>query len=39
MSARLVELLDSDSDLDCALAAPDLGLAIAHVSHTYNIQG
>ena len=31
VSARPVELLDSDSDLDRALAAPDLGLVIAQV--------
>ena len=31
MSARLVELSDSDSDLDRASAAPDLGLVIAQV--------
>ena len=31
VSARVVELSDSDTNLDRALVAPDLGLAIAQV--------
>ena len=38
MSARPVELSDSDSDLDRALAAPDLGLAIAQVDTSHEVE-
>ena len=38
MSARLVELSDSDSDLDQASAAPNLGLVIAQVDTSQEIE-
>ena len=38
MSARPVELSDSDSDLDRASAAPDLGLVIAQVDTSQEIE-
>ena len=38
MSARPVELSDSDSDLDHASAAPDLGLVIAQVDTNQEIE-
>ena len=38
VSARLVELSDSDSDLDCASATPDLGLVIAQVDTSQEIE-
>ena len=38
MSARPVELSDSDSDLDRASAAPNLGLVIAQVDTSQEIE-
>ena len=38
MSARIVELSDSDSDLDRASAAPDLGLVTAQVSTSQELE-
>ena len=38
MSARPVELSDSDSDLDRASVAPDLGLVIAKVDTSQEIE-
>ena len=38
MSARIEELSDSDSDLDRASAAPDLGLAIAQVDTSQELE-
>ena len=38
MSTRPVELSDSDSDLDSASAAPNLGLVIAQVDTSQEIE-
>ena len=38
MSARPVELSDSDSDLDRALVVPDLGLAITQVDTSQEVE-
>ena len=38
VSARIVELSDSDSDLDRASAAPDLGLATAQVGTNQELK-
>ena len=38
VSARLVELSDSDSDLDHASTAPDLGLVIAQVDTSQEVE-
>ena len=38
MSARPVELSDSDSDLDRASTAPDLGLVIAQIDTSQEVE-
>ena len=38
MSARPVELSDSNSDLDCASAAPDLGAVIAQIDTSQELE-
>ena len=39
VSAKIVELSDSDSNLDHALAAPDLGLVTAQVGTSQELEG
>ena len=38
MSARVVELSDSDADLDRASAAPDTGLVIAQIDTSEEVE-
>ena len=38
VSARLIEILDSDSDIDCSLVAPTRGLVIAQVDTSQEVE-